>query len=389
MSGFSFARGLKTLKARLNVSRRLREVARERDQLSRQLAALRHDRLTGLMNRVEFFNTLPARHKTGQSGALMMVDIDNFKRFNDAFGHTAGDALLQRFADRLSAWVPTEALVARIGGDEFVVFLPGVAAAESWIQCETLLKRLREPLEVNGASHVITASIGFADCGDLGSYEVVQRADTALYAAKSRGRDRAVAYGSAVETIPAARRQLASIVVDLQQQLIAVRGEARTDALTALPNRRALEEAMVTLQANDAVPLGVAFVDLDHFGVINHTQGDAAGDRVLRQVADALKSAIRQDDLVFRKGGEEFVVLMPGITGKAATQAATRMLHAIRMLCIANQGGSGGAHLTATIGVAGTEGEAPYWTVLERASDVAMEAKGAQARDAVHEWLER
>ena len=373
-------------KARLHAGRRLRDLSRERDELSRPLQASRADGLTGLMNRIAFADAMRAHRTSGQPGSLLVVDLDGFKLFNDTFGHTVGDALLQQFASRLSGWARPGALVARLGGDEFVVFYPGMAEPEAWAQCESLLTLVREPVVVHGRPHCITASIGLADCQNLGSDDVLRRADIAVYAAKHRGRNQAVAYGAALETLPQARRQLASIVVQLQHQLAAVRDEARTDALTGLSNRRSLEEAMETIQRSGA-PLGLAFVDLDHFGAINKAQGDAAGDQVLRQVATALRAAVREDDLVFRKGGEEFVVLMPGVTGQAATQAAARMLDAIRSLGIANPGGSGGGILTATIGVSATQGSTGCWTVLEHASAVAMEAKTAGSRNAVHERL--
>lgn len=386
MVPFSLASRLKAFKARLNVGRRFRDLTRERDELARQLQATRVDALTGLMNRLAFVDALRALRQKGQHGSLLIADLDGFKLLNDSFGHEAGDVLLQQFAARLAAWAPRHALLARLGGDEFVVFFPGIAESEAWAECEKLMTLVREPVAVKEQLFVVTASIGLAECRDLNSDEILRRADIAMYAAKHRGRNQAVAYGAAIATIPAARRELASIVVNLQQQLIAVRDEARTDALTGLPNRRALEEAMETIHMSSAMPLGVAFVDLDHFGVINHTQGDTAGDQVLRRVATALRSAIRQDDLVFRKGGEEFVVLMPGVTGNAATQASSRMLDAIRMLGIPNQGGSGGEHLTATIGICATDGSTACWTVLEHASAVAMEAKTAGSRNAVHEW---
>jgi diguanylate cyclase (GGDEF)-like protein len=380
MSAFSLNEEVKALKAQLD------DVVRQRDELAQQLEASRFDPLTGLLKRLEFHDLVCERLREEQKGTLIVLDLDGFKLINDQFGHTVGDVLIRRVGARLSEWAAPGTLLGRYGGEEFAVFVPHVDEADAANLCETLLQLFRRPHAIHGTSLVVTVSIGFTDCVDLSLDELLRRADIALYAAKSRGRDRAVAFGAAIETIPAARRELASIVVNLQQQLMAVRDEARTDALTGLFNRRALEETMAAIQSNGATLLGIAFVDLDHFGVINHTQGDAAGDRVLQQVATALRAAVRQDDLVFRKGGEEFVVLMPGIAGQAATLAAARMLDAVRALGIPNQGGSGGTHLTATVGVSTTAGQATYWSVLEQASAVAMQAKETQGRNAVHTW---
>jgi len=380
MVPFSLEEEVQALKAQLD------RIARERDDLAQRLEASRFDALTGLLNRREFHDIVCERLQEGQSGSLLLLDLDGFKLVNDQLGHTTGDVLIRRVGARLSEWSPPGTLLTRYGGEEFGVFVPHARGDDAAPLCEALLQLFRKPHVIDGRALVVTVSIGYTDCGKLGLDELLRRADIALYAAKHRGRNRAVAFGSAMETLPDARRELASIVVNLQQQLMTVRDEARTDALTGLPNRRALEETMATIQADGTAPLGIAFVDLDHFGVVNHAQGDAAGDRVLQQVATALKTAVRQDDQVFRKGGEEFVVLMPGITGKAATLAATRMLDAIRMLNIPNQGGTGGDCLTATVGVAATAGGAPYWSVLEQASAVAMRAKETQGRNAVHAW---
>lgn len=353
---------------------------------ARQNEAPRRDPLTGLIHRQAFLEVLRAHAARGGAGALFMLDVDGFKMINDRYGHEAGDRIFQQVADRMAAWAPADAVLSRLGGDEFAILLPVASAAEASAACDAVLALCRRPIDLGGATLSASVSIGFTGCLGLMPNELLRRADIALYAAKARGRDQAVPYGVDVQTIPEARRQLAAIVVELQQQLLAVRQEARTDALTGVRNRRALDEAMGLIAERAAVPVGVAFIDLDHFGAINHSYGDAAGDETLRRVAAALTCAIRKEDLLFHKGGEEFVVVMTGLTHPAAMQAAARMLDAIRKVHVAGPVGDGGRYLTATIGVCTSQGEAAPWAVLENASATAMAAKEAQARNAVHEW---
>ena len=131
-----------------------------------------------------------------------MLDIDHFKRINDTWGHAAGDVVLKELARRIESQVRASDVAARYGGEEFVVLLPAtnVAAAQK------LAERVREavaasPIELpNGTTVCITTSIGIAevspraeddDLKTLGD-ALIARADVALYAAKSAGRDRVV-----------------------------------------------------------------------------------------------------------------------------------------------------------------------------------------------------
>ena len=337
------------------------------------------------MNRLAFMAAMKERASAALGGAMMLVDLDVFKCFNDSNGHQVGDLLLRSLADRMQGWASPDALLARGGGDEFLIHLPRISLCDAQAESEALMKLVRAPLKANGQSHVITCSVGLSACHDLEPDEILRRADIALYAAKHRGRNQVVAYGDGVSNIPAARRELAAIVMDLQRQLAAVRDEARTDALTGLANRRALNEAMEAFDAGSHAPMGIVFIDLDHFGAINKLHGDAVGDRVLQQVAAVLQSSVRHDDLVFRKGGEEFVVLMPDVSGAEAVQAAGRLRQAIRTLRINDHGDAGDRAVTATLGVCIAPTTVACTAALAHASAAAMKAKVDGARDAVHE----
>lgn len=155
------------------------------------------DGLTGLYNR-RYFEThlrtlLDRSRAAGRPLSLIMLDVDNFKTINDSHGHGAGDDVLRETARRLNANVRTFDTVARIGGDEFVILMPGSGRAEALAAAERVHAGLiGTPVPLaNGAPISITASVGVAEA-DVSRDDVaasLERADEALYEAKRRGRN--------------------------------------------------------------------------------------------------------------------------------------------------------------------------------------------------------
>ena len=156
------------------------------------------DTLTGLANRRLFFERLGheierVRRIDGPSTGLLMLDLDHFKRINDQHGHAAGDAVLRHVAELIRRSIRGIDLAARYGGEEIVVLLPGVDAANAGQTADRLRALLNaQPLPFGGVSIVISTSIGFTllDPADSGSDGPMARADAALYRAKSGGRNR-------------------------------------------------------------------------------------------------------------------------------------------------------------------------------------------------------
>jgi diguanylate cyclase (GGDEF)-like protein len=166
---------------------------------ARQLAM--RDRLSGLMNRTGFFTALDELVLAGRSGnadvLLLYLDLDGFKEVNDAYGHGTGDQLIRGVAAGLKALVGTEAVLARVGGDEFAIALcasevPRVAAT----LCDRILGFFDEPFIIGERVATIGTSIGVAvsSGGGISGEELVRRADMAMYRAKETGRGRAEDY---------------------------------------------------------------------------------------------------------------------------------------------------------------------------------------------------
>ncbi|WP_296809962.1 EAL domain-containing protein [Thiocapsa sp.] len=161
-----------------------------------------YDPLTGLANRrllLDRLNqTLAAAARTGLDGALIFIDLDNFKQLNDTRGHHIGDLLLEEVAQRLTETVRKSDSVARLGGDEFVVLLPDLgddpaqAAALAEAVGEKIIAVLGTPYMLAGAEHNSTPSLGIAMFnGEPHTAEaILKHADLAMYQAKAAGRNR-------------------------------------------------------------------------------------------------------------------------------------------------------------------------------------------------------
>jgi two-component system cell cycle response regulator len=153
------------------------------------------DELTGLSQRRPFLERIEEQ-LTGAPGrrvlSIAVLDIDEFKRFNDAFGHLAGDRALQLLAERLRSAVRATDLVARFGGEEFVVAFPGMEVAQAVLRVENLrIKLAQVAIPVDGVMHWLTMSAGVGSWPvDGGTFtEVLSHADARLYEAKRRGRN--------------------------------------------------------------------------------------------------------------------------------------------------------------------------------------------------------
>ena len=228
----------------LGVVRDITDVMNAQERLSH--AAL-HDSLTGLPNRALLVDRLDAAlARSGRDHrevAVLFCDLDGFKRVNDTAGHAAGDAVLVEVAHRITTVLRDNDTVARVGGDEFVIVIepwdrqhaPGHEAVPATghetdrALAERIAQRVadvvRLPVRVKDVEHTVTASIGVTYAqlaptglaGSISAEQVLQDADTAMYVAKGRGKDRVEVFEHGVGTDLAGRTRLRGPYASLQE----------------------------------------------------------------------------------------------------------------------------------------------------------------------------
>ncbi|MCJ2089376.1 GGDEF domain-containing protein [Methylobacterium sp. E-005] len=165
-------------------------LVKERAEREQRIAAST-DALTGVRNRRAFVAAAGIALGAGEGGALLLADLDRFKAVNDVHGHAVGDAVLVGFCTMATSLLPHDALLGRMGGEEFVCFLPRVSVAEAVARAEEL-RRTFAGLQVPELPELrVSVSIGVAPVRDgVGFDALMRRADAALYSAKNGGRDR-------------------------------------------------------------------------------------------------------------------------------------------------------------------------------------------------------
>jgi diguanylate cyclase (GGDEF)-like protein/PAS domain S-box-containing protein len=167
----------------------------ERKALQEEIERLAfHDPLTGLANRRLFLDrldhALAGQRRSGRACAVLFLDLDDFKKVNDALGHGAGDELLCVVAERLLASVRPADTVARLGGDEFAMLLEDVDLATSTRLAERLEAELRLPIQLQGTERSIRGSIGIAIAEQqITADDILRNADAAMYAVKIGGKN--------------------------------------------------------------------------------------------------------------------------------------------------------------------------------------------------------
>lgn len=179
-----------------------RDVTEEQRLAAELFDRATHDPLTRLASRDVFIDALTGQVDAGFSATVMMIDLDEFKRINDALGHAAGDELLIKIGRRLQEAARPDDVIARFGGDEFVVLMRAVKDDQSaLVAAEKLRTAVAEPFTIDGRTVHITLSVGVA-VGEPRSQSpslLIRQADSAAYAAKRSGRNRVRVFDTRLE----------------------------------------------------------------------------------------------------------------------------------------------------------------------------------------------
>lgn len=273
------------------------------------------DGATGLHNYRFFYEAL-AHHVEQASRkeavvSVVVVDVDYFKKFNDTYGHLAGDAVLHSLGKLMVEVAGPKATVARYGGEEFGLIFP-FDAQDTYVRVEQIRTAVSHHMvEYEGYQlQGITVSIGIASYPEHGQSDrdLLLKADSAMYwGAKQRGRNHTALYSP-----------------EFDAQLF-------VDELTGLYtyhfiNIRAREEIVRGVHQ-----WGVVCLNVDRFSHVNEIFGFSVGDRALRELSLVIKEGVRQTELTCRFGGDEFLVLLPNTTNEELDLIADRIMKAVSM----------------------------------------------------------
>ena len=192
----------------MNLKQELEQSRQEVEKLHRELESAKGealvDPMTGILNRRGFekavSHILKQEDLAGKEISMLMVDIDHFKAINDNFGHLVGDKVIRAVADMLKSKVRGQDFVARLGGEEFAVLLPDTPAQGGFSVAEHIRKGIESgrirTIDSNKPLGGVTVSIGVASLGQGDFTEMMDRADKALYASKSSGRNKTTIHAS-------------------------------------------------------------------------------------------------------------------------------------------------------------------------------------------------
>ncbi|QOY93101.1 diguanylate cyclase [Massilia sp. UMI-21] len=312
-------------------------------KLQRALATINElairDELTGSHNR-RFLLGLIEREKERSDRnrrpfCLCLFDIDFFKRINDTYGHGAGDAVLRSFAQAVQGQIRGSDAFGRYGGEEFLLMLPETPAPDAMVLAERV-RRVIAGLKCKdgdgGAEISLTVSAGVAEyrLGE-GVAQAIARADEALYAAKSLGRNRVHCHDED-ERAPVVSRPDGEQGGDAARPGAGIGrllDGAQCDQLTGLLNRNLLRDrlrhAMNRANRNRRL-VALLHLNINGFKEINDAFGYEAGDDLLSQAGAAIRRCLRDSDTVARWSGDEFVVLLEDLGFESDAQVVAEKI---------------------------------------------------------------
>ena len=358
---------------------------RQEEQLKTTLAAACTDALTGVCNRRAFDDELNRRIAEWQRRktmfSLVMIDVDFFKKFNDKYGHQAGDEVLKGVARTLKDTMREMDFVGRYGGEEFAAVLPVTNQREALIAAERIRKAVESAVfEHEGAELHVTCSIGVAQVlDDNTAAEVVKRADAALYHSKSAGRN-CVHFHNGDACRPAAEGLPESVPLT-PPALPEVPPAQEPSRLTAAAQSDDEHEAgfhadlrrRVTEARKFHVPLSLMMIEIDGFDDLADGFGMAISDLVYDTMSEFLRVVMQEMDVASRRGNGQFAIMMPGTDLEIAATVAERLRTAVEGHTMQVKGVE--LRLTLSSGLAETMGHDDSSTLTKRAAAALFAAR--------------
>ncbi len=370
------------------------------EEIKSQTEAARTDALTGLANRRVFDDKIAALTRRfqdqGTPFAISILDIDHFKKFNDAHGHQVGDLVLQHAAKVYVDAVPSADIVTRFGGEEFAVIHPATSLEEASRRADAIRKALDDSrLSHDGKELHVTASLGVAlvASGEK-SAELIERADAALYAAKEGGRNRTY-WNDGSESHPFETPTPASTTEPTPepepQQAPEPVAKTATPEAGPTPGRAAslpkslldrsaflarLSESLEATQHGAASPT-IFFVQPDQFQEHLEEHGGDIGNRLLDAIATVLLAITRRRGAVARFDAQTFAVLTTGYDPVQAMTMAEQIRKLSQQCPLPTPSGSVGFTLSIGTAQAGMHDDADDMIArAETALDTALSAGG-------------
>ena len=296
------------------------------EELKTQESEARTDSLTKLANRRAFDDGMAKSienfKRDGRPLSLLLFDIDHFKKFNDTYGHQAGDEVLREVAATLSKTAKSSDLAFRYGGEEMGVVMPNTSMAQAKIAVERIRKAIASTVvrfQANTLS--VTASMGVAEVGPSDDVaRLIRRADEAIYSAKEAGRNCSY-WHDGDDCLPLEEHSAAK----------AARPSATPEKALShrdLPNRTVFSAELqrrISESHRTGNSLALLHLKVVSFATLERDFGGAVADMMLDSVGQFIGSRLRDMDLLGHIDRGTYVVMLPGSTEKEATIVGNRV----------------------------------------------------------------
>jgi diguanylate cyclase len=299
---------------------------KQSSEIETHVMEARTDALTMLWNRRHFDDEIEkckeAFVKSQRPSCVFMLDVDHFKKFNDTYGHQAGDEVLKEVARTMQSNVASKEIVCRYGGEEFAIIFPGSDIEAAMASAERARAAIAEQVvEFEGLELQVTASGGLAQFqSDETAKELVKRSDDALYVCKEAGRNCGHWHdGTDSHPIELSKDELNAAVVEEEHGHDPVTGLSDQKSLTTDIDRRIAD------WKRGGSGLSILMVEIDRFDGIRDAYGEQASQIVLRAAAQYLKAAMREMDHVAQYDEHVFGLLLPGTEISETSIVAERL----------------------------------------------------------------